>query len=201
MSDDPELSYRTFGTPGAARLVVLIGTGDVIGVDPEPLVTAAHDIRVLALELDAASIDDPGAFGGQTRAEQTASSLASLIGDHLRAPDGGRPSAAIVAYRSAGDIALRIAVQLEETIDRLALVAVPAPDGPLDRDDVGALIARVGAKTLVLDGGGDAATEAAAWFGAHLPSVTVDTVADVDLLTLTDVWGRVLDHVAPGSDR
>jgi len=205
---DTRLTHRVFGTPGSERLVVIVGTGNAVAVDPLPAETAARDICVLAVALGAGTMEDPGGYGSETPAEQTADWLAELIRDTL-AEIRMQPSAAglltvgVVAYRHAVDVALRTVVQLGETVDRLALVAVAAPEQPIDRDDLGALIQSVTARTLVMNGQRDeaAAAGAATWYREHLESARVEMMPADVTMSLTAVWGRVLSHVAPGTKR
>lgn len=202
MAADSRLSHRIFGTPGSERLVVLVGTG--VGLDPLPAETATRDICVLAVTLGDATMEDPGGYGSETPAEQTASWLVGLIRQTLAAIETDRAlTAGVVVYGRAADVALRAAVQLGDTIDRLALVAVPAPDQPLDRDDLGELIAGVTAKALILNGLRDevAAAAAARWYKDHLSTARVEMVPGVAALSLSDVWARTLSHVAPRTPR
>ncbi len=98
------------------------------------------------------------------------------------------------------DVALRAAVDLGDAVDRLALVAVAAPEEPLDRDDLGALIGGVTAKTLVLNGQADSRPQRrGTWYEEHLGSARTEMVPDD--ATLAAVWGRVLSHVAPRTER
>lgn len=200
-----QLSFRIFGTPGAERLVVLVGAGDTSTIDPSAVVTAAREIRILAVALTGAAIDDPGTFGSQTPAEQTATALADLVREQLGVDgsDEDPRTAGILAYRAAGDVALRATKELGEVVDRLALVAVPLPEGPLDRDDLGGLIQGITANTLIMNGrrDGEAGDDAASWYRDHIASARVEIVPQDDPLSLTDVWERILSHVAPGTKR
>jgi hypothetical protein len=204
MQGDTMLSYRMFGTPGAARLVVLAGTGAAMAVDPMPAVTAAHGIRVVAITFDKPEIDDPGAYGSQTRGEQTAVALADFVRQQVSFDDtasGGDDKLAtvgLIAYREAGDVALRAAALLEGTVDRLALVCTPAPTEPLDRDDIATVIAGITAQTLVVDGRTEP-TASAMWFVEHLANARAEAVPGDGIVSLTEVWDRVLQHVAPGA--
>ena len=197
MVDDTLLTHRVYGTPGAERLVVLVGTGIAVANDPLPAETAARSICVLAVALDGAAIEDPGTFGSETPAEQTAAWLADLIRESLASPQfeaAGARHAGIIVYRDAVDVALRAVVTLGDTIDRIALVAVAEPEQPLDRDDLGSLIGGVGAKALIMNGQRDtgAANAAATWYRDHLSSARVEMVPGDGELSLTAVWGRVL---------
>ena len=79
----------------------------------------------------------------------------------------------------------------------------PPPRQPLDRDDLGVLIERVTAKTLILNGQHDepAAYAAATWYKDHLASARVEMVPGDGELGLPAVWARVLAHVAPRTKR
>ncbi|MCR2762378.1 hypothetical protein NQ152_02525 [Microbacterium sp. zg.B48] len=208
MPNDTRLSYRVFGTPGAERLVVLVGRGIAVTLDPHPTETAARDICVLAVALAGGEILDSGTYGSETPAESTASSLADLIHESLAAIQSARGgavvrTAAVVAYRDGVDVALRAAVGLGSTVDSAALVAVAAPAAPLDRDDFGSLLGAVSAQTLILNGVGErSAGEAdALWYQDQMPAARAEMVPVRNALTLPAVWGRVLAHVAPGTER
>jgi pimeloyl-ACP methyl ester carboxylesterase len=186
--------------PGASRLVVLVGVGISMAVDPLPPVTSGRDIRVLAVGLDGAAIDDPGAHGGETPAESAAATLAARIREEL---DDAVATAGLVAYRGAGDVALRATVLLEDSIDRLVLVAVPAPGTPLDKDELGRTLESLTAKTLILNGQQDPAAAAAdaRWYKERIGSSRVEVVPGEGALPLPDVWDRALSHTAPGAKR
>ncbi|SFS09233.1 hypothetical protein SAMN04487846_2506 [Microbacterium sp. cf046] len=206
MDGDTRLTHRVYGSPGAARLVVLVGTGIAVATDPAPAETAARSICVLAVSLDGAAIADPGTFGSETPAEQTSAWLVELIRGELAAPQftaAGPPAAGLIIYREAVDVALRAAASLGDTIDRIALVAVAEPEQPLDRDDLGILISAVSAKALIMNGQREeaAANAAANWYRTQLPSARVEMVPGVAELSLTDVWARALSHVAPRTKR
>lgn len=208
MAADSRLSHRVFGTPGSERLVVLVGTGIGVALDPLPAETAARDICVLAVTLGDATMEDPGGYGSETPAEQTAGWLVDLVRqtlDAIRSEERTEQPlrAGIILYGAAVDVGLRAVVELGDTIDRLALVAVAAPDQPLDKDDLGALIAGLTAKTLILNGQRDetAAAVAADWYRTHLTSARVEMVPGDAALSLSAVWGRVLSHVAPRTQR
>jgi hypothetical protein len=201
---DSALSHRIFGTPGAERLVVLVGAGSGAPLDPLPAETAARDICVLAVTLGDATMEDPGGFGSETPAEQTAAWLARLIRQTLVEIDAeGATTTGVVVYGRAVDVALRAVVDLGERVDRLALINVAAPEQPLDRDDLGALIEGVSAKALIMNGQHveGAAAAAAAWYKDHLGSARVEMVPGVSELSLSAVWARALSHVAPRTKR
>ena len=198
MAAESNLTCRSFGAPGAPRLVVLVGVGISMAVDPLPAVTSGRDIRVLAVGVDGAAIDEPGAHGGETPAESTAATLADRIREEL---DDAVATAGLVAYRAAGDVALRATALLDDSIDRLVLVAVPAPAAPLDQEELGRTIEPITAKTLIMNGqrDPDAAAADARWYKAHIRSSRVEMVPGDGPLALPDVWDRALSHAAPGT--
>jgi hypothetical protein len=201
---DSALSHRIFGTPGAARLVVLVAAGSGAPLDPLPAETAARDICVLAVTLGDATMEDPGGFGSETPAEQTAAWLARLIRQTLGEIDAeGATTTGVIVYGRAVDVALRAVIDLGESADRLVLIGVAAPEQPLDRDDLGALIEGVSAKTLIMNGQHveGAAAAAAAWYKDHLGSARVEMVPGASELSLSAVWGRALSHAAPRTKR
>jgi pimeloyl-ACP methyl ester carboxylesterase len=203
--DETRLTYRVFGTPGASRLVVLVGSGMAVAVDPSPAETAAYDVCILAVTLTDSEIVDPGGYGSETPAEQTAASLVELVGKTLltdQFEDGATtPRAGMIIYRHAADVGLRAASTLGATIDRLVLVAVPAPEQPLGRDDLGALLEPLTAPTLILNGEGDEPAADASWYAQRLAAARVAIVPEGPELSLAAVWGQALSHAAPGASK
>ena len=202
-ADEPGtgIERRTFGASGAGRTVVLLRSGPAATLDPEPHVTASREVRILALGLRAEDLEDSATFGGQTQAE----SMAARLADLARTKAGDFP-VGLVGVGDTGQLAILLAADLGEAIDRLALVAVPAPEQPIDRDDEATVLARVTAKTLIMNGqqDPDAAAAAARWHHDHLPGSRVEMVPPASAapdgrLALADVWERVLSHVAPGT--
>jgi pimeloyl-ACP methyl ester carboxylesterase len=171
-------------------------------LDPDPAVTATHDVHILAIELPPGELEDPATFGGQTQAQSAAASLASLVRGKA-----GESFVGIVGYGRTGEIAIMLAEALGDVVDRLALVAVPAPETRIDRDDQQQVLSRVTAETLIMNGqqDPDAAAAAAEWHHHRLPASRVEMVPAAAVsspdgrLPLSSVWDRVLSHVAPGT--
>ncbi len=199
---DAAFEHRSFGAPGAERVVVLLRAGGAALNDPRPDVTAHRDARILAVALDLGDIDDPAAYRGTTPAEATARALTSLVLEQGR----GRP-VGLVGVGIAGALAILMAGDLGATVDRLALVAVPRPESELAGDEIGDLLGGIEAKTLLLNGNADpgASLAAAKWFHERLPSSRIEMVPKTDdpqhRLDLAEVWDRVLSHLAPGTKR
>jgi pimeloyl-ACP methyl ester carboxylesterase len=193
---------QSFGRLGAQRTVVVLRTGATAMLDPDPAVTARRDIRVLAIGLPPGELDDPATFGGQTQAQSAAAGLAAVVRG-----EAGESPVGVVGYGRTGELAVMLAQTLGEGVDRLALVAVPAPGTEIDRDDQRELLAQVTAKTLIMNGQNDpdAAAAAARWHHDRLPSSRVEMVPAAAVsspdgrLPLSAVWDRVLSHVAPGT--
>lgn len=200
---DGELEYRSFGTPGAPRAVVVLRTGDVSTIDPDTRVTSGFDVRIVAVGLDAPELEDPPAFGGQTPAGLTLDALRGLL--EREAP--GTP-VGLVGERSAGPIAIHLAAVMGSVVDRLAIVGVESPSDPLSRDLHTPLLDEVVADTLVVVGGdGPAGVHDGEWYARRIREARLEVVHGDDLdtinghVTLAAVWGSVLAHVAPGAER
>ncbi|MFG6504313.1 alpha/beta fold hydrolase [Microbacterium sp. P05] len=197
-----ELEYRSFGTPGGERTVMVLRTGPVATTDPDNAITARRDVWIVAVELQAPELEDPPAYAGETPAESTIEALAILA----ERESGGRPIG-LVAERSTGEIAILLASHEPGRIDRLALVGVPEPADALAGERVGAMLAAIESPTLLVDARGEGEEPpAAAWYAERLPHAEVDLLPPTDGALdgrpgLTDAWDAVLDHVAPGAIR
>lgn len=200
---DGELEYRSFGTPGAPRAVFVLRTGAVATTDPDPRITSGHDVRIVAIGLDAPELEDPPAFGGQTPAGLTVDALKDLM--EREAPE---TTVGLVGERSAGPIAVHLAAAMGARVDRLALVGVMSPSDALSRDMQTPMLDDLQARTLVLigeDGTPDAAD--AEWYRDRIPAAQVEVVDAgrydnaQGQVTLSSAWETVLEHVAPGAAR
>jgi hypothetical protein len=200
---DGELEYRSFGTPGAPRAVMVLRTGDVSTIDPDVRITSGFDVRIVAVGLDAPELEDPPAFGGQTPAGLTVDALRGLL--EREAPG---TTVGLVGERSAGPLAIHLAAAMGVVVDRLAIVGVESPSDPLSRDIHTPLLDDVVADTLIVVGGeGPAHDDDAAWYLGRLPTARVEVIVADELdtinghVTLSAVWESVLAHVAPGAER
>jgi hypothetical protein len=110
----------------------------------------------------------------------------------------------IIAVGQAAWIGLELAARLGAGIERLVLVAVPAPVPSDSR--MTTLVGHVRAKTLIVNGQRDpqAASRDATWLKNRMVSARVKMVPSARLigsrLTLGPVWDRLLQHcgVRPG---
>jgi pimeloyl-ACP methyl ester carboxylesterase len=198
-AQEPEsaIDYRSSGTAGAERTVVVLRTGALALTDPAPGETDRHDVRLVLARLVADQLENPPAYGGETPATSTASALADLA-------DREHPGSAfaVVGERETAAIALAFAAASGGRIDRVALIAAPLPASPLERDVARPALAQVQARVLLLVAAGDAASrEAALWYRDALSSAEVSEVpaAEIDSpdgrLGIGDAWPRVLAHV------
>lgn len=192
------LSYRSVSPAGARRCVLVLRSGALATVDPEPRITAVHDTRLLLVEIDAPGLDDPPAFGGETPAGSTAARVLELLSEEV--PEG---PFGVVGERAAALFAVALAATLASRVDRLALVAAPLPDGPLACDLLAATLGRVTADTVIVnaEADADAPGDAARWYATRLPRGRAEILAPVGppaldgRVALSAVWARVLDHV------
>ncbi len=122
--------------------------------------------------------------------EETARRSVELV----RAWDG-RP-AAVIGWSDGGYGALELAARHPDMVDRLILVAVPAPE---DRERP-ADIAQIRAKTLLLFGNSDSRTGSAhgRWWQKQLQNSRLEMVPGGGHDLLRPMWGRILAHAAPG---
>ncbi|QHO68904.1 alpha/beta fold hydrolase [Marisediminicola antarctica] len=112
-----------FGDPDAARTVVLSHPAPGSAqFDPDPAVTDAHGIRLIAL-------DRPGYGTSGLHADGSAGTVADAaddIAEYLAAHGIGRVGA--VGWSAGGRVALALAARHPQLVDRVAVVATPAPD-------------------------------------------------------------------------
>ncbi len=200
MTSQAQISIGSHGAPGASRLVSVVRSGPVATEDPSPTVTIKRDVRILAVGMRRLTINDPEAYGGETPDEQHTRALVTLLereGARRESPIG------LVGYGEAGWRAVGAAALLGDAVDRLALVAVPRIDEPLDHGDAVDTLRHITADTLVLAGRGqgDVSEDDARWIAHACARPTVEIVDTPTILSLAQVWDRVLDHTAPDAGR
>lgn len=133
MRDGRRLGLTAFGDPAVERVVVLChpapGAG---GFDPDPAVTSAWGVHVV-------TVDRPG-YGSSTALPDfqrpTVGRWAEDLGEYLelvieQARETGRTPLhrlGVVGWGAGGRTALALAAKHPGLIDRVALVATPAPD-------------------------------------------------------------------------
>ena len=91
--------------------------------DPDPAVTRARNVRLL-------SIDRPGYGGSSPVAAGTWSTVAAAADELATVLDGlsvGRVG--VAGWSAGGRVALALAARRPDLVDRVAVIATPAPDG------------------------------------------------------------------------
>lgn len=132
LRDGRRLGLTAFGDPAVERIVVLChpapGAG---GFDPDPPVTSSWGVHMV-------SVDRPG-YGSSTpypeERRPTVSSWADDLGEYVelviqQARETGRAplhQVGVVGWGAGGRIALAMAAKHPGLVDRVALVATPAP--------------------------------------------------------------------------
>jgi pimeloyl-ACP methyl ester carboxylesterase len=86
--------------------------------DPDPAATRASNVRLL-------SVDRPGYGGSQPRAAVTVASAADDLATVLDSI--GVDRAGVVGWSAGGRVALALAARRPDLVDRVAVVATPAP--------------------------------------------------------------------------
>lgn len=109
--------------------------------------------------------------------------------------------ASILGWSDGGAAALALAAEAGELIDRLVLVATPAPlDSPAAGETASLLdLAAVRAKTLLLFGAADPRTGSrhGRWWQTHLPNARLEMVPGGGHDLVAEMWGRIAAFVAP----
>lgn len=107
-------------------------------------------------------------------------------------------AAGIVGWSDGGLEAAQLAATHGDAVERLVLVAAPAP-----MTDDAEWVSQIAAKTLLLFGDADAMTGSvhARWWKARIPDSRVEMVPGGGHYILGQVWSRALSHLAPGALR
>ena len=106
-----------------ARVVVLCHPAPGAGLfDPEPGETSARDVALIC-------VDRPGYGGSDPMPAGSWSTVCSAVDDLEAALDAfGVDRAGVVGWSAGGRLALALAARRPELVDRVAVVATPAPD-------------------------------------------------------------------------
>lgn len=133
LRDGRRLGVTGLGDPAVARVVVLCHPAPgAAGFDPDPEVTSSWGVHLL-------SIDRPG-YGSSTALDDavvpTIGARADDIADYLgrtiqQARESGRTpldKVGVIGWSAGGRVALALAARHPGLVDRVAVVATPAPD-------------------------------------------------------------------------
>lgn len=117
------IGVTEFGDRDAEHIVVLSHPAPGSSFfNPDPVATAAHSVRVIA-------VDRPGYGDSELHADGSSGTVvdaATDIADYLATQHIGRVGA--VGWSAGGRIALALAATHPALVDRVAVVATPAPD-------------------------------------------------------------------------
>ena len=129
-----------FGDPTAESVVVFAHAAPGCSAfDPDPEATARRSVRIIALDRPGYGPSDLDAFGPISVA-RAADDFAEVLADR------GIPSVGAAGWSAGGRVALALAARHPQLVDRVAVIATPAPDGevPWVGDDNRAMVAALG---------------------------------------------------------
>jgi pimeloyl-ACP methyl ester carboxylesterase len=122
---------------GEERLVVLCHSAPGAGIfDPDPVETRARNVRLLSADRPGYGGSDPLAAGQWATVASAADDLAVLL-DSLSVKQVG-----VAGWSAGGRVALALAARRPDLVDRVAVLATPAPDpevpwiAPEQRDEL-----------------------------------------------------------------
>ena len=108
-------------------------------------------------------------------------------------------SAGVVGWSSGGRVALALAAEQPDLVERLVLVSTPFPEEEPDGIDFDGVCA----KTLLLFGSDDPQTGSrhGRWWQRRLPNARLEMVPGAGHELLVPMWSRILSHLAPRTTR
>lgn len=111
--------------PAGAPVVLFCHAAPGCGTfDPDPVVTAAHGVRLVSLDRPGYGGSDPIGDATFATVDSAADDAAALLEELL--PAGA--SAAVAGWSAGGRVALALAARRPELVSRVAVLAAPAPD-------------------------------------------------------------------------
>ncbi|UAJ78858.1 alpha/beta fold hydrolase [Leifsonia sp. ZF2019] len=127
------IGITTLGDPDAERIVVFCHSAPGSSVfDPDPDASATRDVHIVAIDRPGYGASDPWPYGEWPSITRAADDIAEYLRSVILAetPIGvERPRTVGVAGWSAGGrVALAFAARHPDLVDRVALVATPAPN-------------------------------------------------------------------------
>jgi len=118
-----------FGDPLSDRVVVFAHAAPGASqFDPDPAVTAARDVRVIALDRAGYGRSEPLDDGPPSVARSAADISEYLAAQGIGPTGGGGATVGAAGWSAGGRIALALAAAHPHLIERVALVGTPAPD-------------------------------------------------------------------------
>ena len=127
------LGYTTFGDPDAERIVIFCHPAPGSSMfDPDPLVSSSRGVHILAFDRPGYGSSDPLPAGIWPSVTQPADDITEFLRAMSRDeyPIGvHRPKAVgVVGWSAGGRTALALAARHPDLVERVAVVATPAPN-------------------------------------------------------------------------
>ncbi len=117
------VAVHTLTTGTSDRIVVVCHAAPGSGLfDPDPHESARHDVTILAVDRPGYGGSDPVADGSWASVDSAADDVASVL-DALE-----RRTVGVVGWSAGGRVALALAARRPDLVDRVAVVATPAPN-------------------------------------------------------------------------
>jgi pimeloyl-ACP methyl ester carboxylesterase len=122
--DGRRVAMRVLADGGADRTVVFCHPAPGAGtLDPDPEATHARGIRLIALDRPGYGDSDPVTGGQWATVDSAADDIADVLG-HLGIGD----PIGVAGWSAGGRVALALAARRPELVDRVVVIATPAPD-------------------------------------------------------------------------
>ena len=126
------VGVTTFGDADAERLIVFCHSAPGTSIfDPDPLVTSTRNVHIVALDRPGYGSSDPLPEGQWPSIQRYSDDVAEYL-RFLRRDEGSigvRPGpVGIAGWSAGGRVALAVAARHPELVDRVAIVATPAPN-------------------------------------------------------------------------
>lgn len=127
------IGYTTFGDPDAERIVIFCHPAPGSSTfDPDPTVSSSRNVHILSFDRPGYGSSDPLPSGTWPSVTQPAEDIAEFLRAMARAefPIGvERPkTVGVVGWSAGGRVALALAARHPDLVDRVAVVATPAPN-------------------------------------------------------------------------
>jgi pimeloyl-ACP methyl ester carboxylesterase len=197
-----KLGITGMGNPKASRIIVFSHSAPGSSrFDPDPVASTSRDVQILAFDRPGYGSSDPLPAGRWPSIAQAADDIAeylhsvAVIAQNL---GGDIPAVGAVGWSAGGRVALALAARHPALVDRVAVVATPAPDREVQWIDPerAAIAARLG--TLTPD---DAIEQFTGMLmtriGALLPPDDPEEPVSLDLIGATTADARALAY--PGA--